>query len=183
VLFSQERIGEGGRPFRIYKLRTMRPDTEQTLWATADDPRVTPLGRLLRRTHLDELPQLLNVLRGEMRIVGPRPEQSGFVEQLEQAIPYYQRRHVLKPGLTGWAQVRCGYAGSDVGSAWKVCHDLWYLKQRSLRLDAIIVLETLRTLVADPQYTAEPSSVSFILAPSTDVIEAQPIPVPVPVHQ
>lgn len=174
VLFTQERIGEGGRPFRIYKLRTMRPEKVEAVWATADDPRITRIGRVLRRTHIDELPQIFNVLQGDMRIVGPRPEQPGFVEQLEGAIPFYQRRHLVKPGLTGWAQVRCGYAGSDVGSAWKVCHDLWYLKQRSLRLDFVIVLETLRTLVADPQYTAEPSSVSFILAPSTAAMEAQP---------
>lgn len=179
VLFTQHRIGEGGQPFRIYKLRTMRTENVEAVWATADDPRITRIGRVLRRTHVDELPQLLNVLRGEMRIVGPRPEQPAFVEQLEHAIPFYQRRHLVKPGLTGWAQVRCGYAGSDVGSAWKVCHDLWYLKQRSLRLDFVIVLETLRTLVADPQYTAEPSSVSFILAPSVATIEAQPGHVPV----
>lgn len=164
VLFRQVRIGESGRPFTILKLRTMRPEASSE-WASADDARVTAIGRLLRRTHLDELPQIVNVLRGEMSIVGPRPEQPGFVDQLEQVIPFYERRHLIKPGLTGWAQVRCGYAGSEVGSAWKVSHDLYYIKHRSFTMNVIIVLETLRTLVADPQYTAEPSSVDFILAP------------------
>jgi lipopolysaccharide/colanic/teichoic acid biosynthesis glycosyltransferase len=167
ALFRQLRIGEGGRPFLICKLRTMRVDASP-VWASAVDDRVTPLGRVLRRTHLDELPQVLNVLRGEMSIVGPRPEQPGFVARLEHLVPFYARRHLVKPGLTGWAQVRCGYAGSDVGSAWKVAHDLYYLKHRSFRLDLIILGETLRTLVADPQYSAEPASVDFILAPTRE---------------
>ena len=108
------------------------PSTE---WATARRrARDTRIGRFLRRTHLDELPQVLNVLRGEMSVVGPRPEQPAFVDRLEQVVPFYQRRHLMKPGLTGWAQVRCGYAGSDIGSAWKVCHDLYYLKHRSIAL-------------------------------------------------
>jgi lipopolysaccharide/colanic/teichoic acid biosynthesis glycosyltransferase len=132
-------------------------------WAGLDDPRVTGVGRLLRRTHLDELPQLVNVLRGEMTIVGPRPEQPEFVERLESWMPFYTRRHLLKPGITGWAQVRCGYAGSDVGSAWKLCHDLYYLKHRSLAFDLVILGETVRTLVADRQYAVEPGNVSFIL--------------------
>jgi exopolysaccharide biosynthesis polyprenyl glycosylphosphotransferase len=176
VLFKQLRIGEGGRPFTVYKLRTMRvgaPSAAQ--WAAADDPRVTPIGRFLRRTHLDEMPQLINVLKGEMSIVGPRPEQPEFVERLEAWVPYYTRRHLVKPGITGWAQVRCGYAGSDVGSAWKLCHDLYYLKHRSLRLDLVILGETVRTLVADRQYTVEPKNVSFIL--NSDWIQTeQPAP-------
>lgn len=163
AFFRQRRIGEGGQPFTILKLRTMRVNTA-TAWAAEHDERITRVGRLLRRTHLDELPQLVNILRGEMSIVGPRPEQPAFVEQLEAAIPFYERRHLVKPGLTGWAQVRCGYAGSELGSAWKVCHDLYYVKHRSLALDLVILGETLRTLVADPQYTAEPSNVNFILA-------------------
>jgi exopolysaccharide biosynthesis polyprenyl glycosylphosphotransferase len=170
VFFRQERIGEGGRPFTIFKLRTMTSGASSE-WSSAADHRVTPIGRLLRRTHLDELPQVLNVLRGEMSIVGPRPEQPSFVDQLEQVIPFYQRRHLIKPGLTGWAQVRCGYAGSEVGSAWKVCHDLYYLKNRSVWMNLVILGETLRTLVADPQYTAQPSSVEFILAPTPVPVE------------
>ena len=176
VLFKQLRIGEGGRPFTVYKLRTMRvgaPSAAQ--WAAADDPRVTSVGRFLRRTHLDELPQLINVLKGEMSVVGPRPEQPEFVERLEAWVPYYTRRHLVKPGITGWAQVRCGYAGSDVGSAWKLCHDLYYLKHRSLGLDLVILGETIRTLVADRQYSVEPKNVSFIL--NSDWIQGeQPAP-------
>ncbi len=166
-LFSQKRIGEGGRPFTVYKLRTMRQGSgEAAQWASADDPRITPLGRFLRRSHLDELPQLINVLRGDMTLVGPRPEQPEFVERLEGAIPFYTRRHLIKPGVTGWAQVRCGYSGSDFGSAWKLCHDLYYLKHRSFWLDIAIIVETARTLVADRQYDVEPAGVSFILRPA-----------------
>ncbi len=118
---------------------------------------------------------MLNVLRGEMSVVGPRPEQPAFVDRLETVVPFYQRRHLMKPGLTGWAQVRCGYAGSEIGSAWKVCHDLYYLKHRSLALNLVILCETVRTLVADPQYTAEPASVDFILAPTRTPLDAGPI--------
>jgi lipopolysaccharide/colanic/teichoic acid biosynthesis glycosyltransferase len=101
-----------------------------------------------------------------MSLVGPRPEQPGFVDRLERTIPYYSRRHLIKPGVTGWAQVRCGYAGSDFGSAWKLCHDLYYLKHRSIWLDLAIIAETARTLVADRQYDVEPVGVSFILRPA-----------------
>jgi exopolysaccharide biosynthesis polyprenyl glycosylphosphotransferase len=152
VLFRQRRIGSRGREFTLLKLRTMRTAPSEARWSSLDDERVTPIGRLLRRTHLDEIPQLLNVLRGEMSVVGPRPEQPEFVEHLEHMLPYYNRRHLIKPGLTGWAQVRCGYAGSDAGSAWKLCHDLFYLKHQSLGLDLAILAETARTLVADRQF-------------------------------
>ena len=175
VLFRQVRIGEGGQPFTVYKLRTMQlgsPSAAQ--WAEFDDPRVTAIGRLLRRSHLDEVPNLLNVLKGEMSLVGPRPEQPEFVDRLETLVPYYQRRHLLKPGITGWAQVRCGYAGSDLGSAWKLCHDLFYLKHRSLTLDFIILGETIRTLFADRQYAVEPNDVSFILGSERAVGEGAP---------
>jgi exopolysaccharide biosynthesis polyprenyl glycosylphosphotransferase len=175
VFFKQERIGEGGRPFTIFKLRTMREGVD-TEWATASDSRVTGIGKFLRKTHLDELPQVINILRGDMSVVGPRPEQPAFVDRLEQVIPYYQRRHLMKPGLTGWAQVRCGYAGSEVGSAWKVCHDLYYLKHRSFALNVVILAETLRTLIDDSQYSAEPASVDFILAPTlTPLDSAAPV--------
>jgi lipopolysaccharide/colanic/teichoic acid biosynthesis glycosyltransferase len=144
VFFRQRRIGQRGRPFTILKLRTMRAGAAaDAQWSALDDPRVTRIGKVLRRTHLDELPQLLNVLRGEMSLVGPRPEVPVFVEYLEEALEFYSRRHMLKPGITGWAQVRCGYAGSDIGSAWKLCHDLYYLKHRSLALDLVILAETL----------------------------------------
>jgi exopolysaccharide biosynthesis polyprenyl glycosylphosphotransferase len=163
VFFKQLRIGEGGRPLWIYKLRTMRAGAgEEAQWAEPDDPRVTSVGRLLRRSHFDELPQLINVLRGEMSIVGPRPEQPEFVERLERRLPYYSRRHLIKPGITGWAQVRCGYAGSDLGSGWKLCHDLYYLKYRSMAFDLAILAETLRTVFSDPYQTVDTSTVAFI---------------------
>lgn len=164
VFFKQTRIGEGGKPLEIYKLRTMRIELDAVAaqWASPDDPRVTRVGRVLRRAHLDEVPQILNVLRGEMSLVGPRPEQPEFVERLEEFIPFYERRHLLKPGLTGWAQVRCGYAGSDKGSAWKLSHDLYYLKHRSLSFDIAILGETVRTLFADSQHRVEPARLSFV---------------------
>lgn len=177
ALFRQTRIGEGGRPFTMCKLRTMRVGNTDTSWATEADDRVTPIGAFLRRSHLDELPQLLNVLRGDMSIVGPRPEQPQIVDELEMLMPFYQRRHLVKPGVTGWAQVRCGYAGSHAGSAWKLCHDLYYLKHRSIWLNMIIIVETLRTLFADRQYTARPLSVDFIVAPAYSVPEVLHVPV------
>jgi exopolysaccharide biosynthesis polyprenyl glycosylphosphotransferase len=152
VLFRQRRIGSRGREFTLIKLRTMHAEPAEGRWSSADDERVTTIGRRLRRMHLDEVPQLLNVLRGEMSVVGPRPEQPEFVERLEGSLPHYSRRHLIKPGLTGWAQVRCGYSGSDSGSAWKLCHDLYYLKHQSLGLDIAILLETVRTLIADRQF-------------------------------
>jgi exopolysaccharide biosynthesis polyprenyl glycosylphosphotransferase len=143
AVFAQTRIGERGRPFRLFKLRTMRVGSgDEAAWAEENDPRATLVGRFLRRSHLDELPQLWNVLRAEMSFVGPRPEQIPFVERLERSLPFYQRRHLIRPGLTGWAQVRCGYAGSDVGAAWKLCNDLYYVKHRSLGLDLLLLVET-----------------------------------------
>ena len=176
ALFRQTRIGEGGRPFTMYKLRTMRVGNADTSWATEIDDRVTPIGAFLRRSHLDELPQLLNVLRGDMSIVGPRPEQPQLVDELELLMPFYQRRHLVRPGVTGRAQVRCGYAGSHAGTAWKLCHDLYYLKHRSTWLNMVIIVETLRTLFADRQYTARPLSVDFILAPAHTVSEVLHVP-------
>jgi lipopolysaccharide/colanic/teichoic acid biosynthesis glycosyltransferase len=147
AFFTQERIGYHGRPFKLIKLRTMRVGVSSE-WAHGEtDPRVTPLGRVLRRTHLDELPELVNVLRGEMSLVGPRPEQTTHVARLERALPFYDRRHLIKPGLTGWAALRCGYGGSDAGSAWKLCHDMCYVKQRSVGFDLLILAETAAELV------------------------------------
>ncbi len=144
-LFRQERIGEGGRPFTLYKLRTMHPSSgTDAQWAEIDDPRVTSVGRFLRSTHLDELPQLLNVIRGDMSLVGPRPEQPAVVERLEREVPFYQRRHLIRPGITGWAQIHCGYVRSDSGCIWKHCHDLYYLKHRSTRVDLWILAVTAR---------------------------------------
>jgi exopolysaccharide biosynthesis polyprenyl glycosylphosphotransferase len=152
VLFRQRRIGNRGEEFTMLKLRTMRTATAEARWSSATDDRITPIGRMLRRSHLDEVPQLINVLLGDMSVVGPRPEQPEFVERLERTLPHYNRRHLIKPGLTGWAQVRCGYAGSDEGSALKLCNDLFYLKHQSLGLDLAILVETARTLIADRQF-------------------------------
>jgi lipopolysaccharide/colanic/teichoic acid biosynthesis glycosyltransferase len=176
VFFKQLRIGEGGRALRIYKLRTMRAGADlEAQWAEPNDPRVTSVGRLMRRLHFDELPQLINVLRGEMSIVGPRPEQPEFVERLEQRLPYYSRRHLIKPGITGWAQVRCGYAGSDLGSGWKLCHDLYYLKYRSMAFDLAILVETLRTVFSDPYQTVDTSTVAFIHGGREQAVTDEPV--------
>ncbi|MGH2928798.1 MAG: sugar transferase, partial [Solirubrobacteraceae bacterium] len=161
ALFRQVRTGERGRPFTILKLRTMRPGAESR-WAVADDERVTRLGRLLRRTHIDEIPQLLNVLEGDMSLVGPRPEQPGYGELLERSVPFYSRRHAIKPGITGWAQVRCGYGGSEDGAAWKVAHDLYYLKHRSVALDLAILWRTAAACLRDSQHRAEPAPTPFV---------------------
>jgi exopolysaccharide biosynthesis polyprenyl glycosylphosphotransferase len=144
VFFRQERIGRGGRPFRIWKFRTMRVDAEADgpVWASPEDRRTTRLGRVLRRTRLDEVPQFLNVLRGEMALVGPRPERPEFVRMLERAVPFYDRRHLMRPGITGWATVRFGY-GDSVGDKWRTHeYDLYYLKHRSPWLDLEILART-----------------------------------------
>jgi exopolysaccharide biosynthesis polyprenyl glycosylphosphotransferase len=144
VLYRQRRLGEFGEEFDILKLRTMRPDAEANgpQWAASGDDRITRVGRVLRRTHLDEIPQLWNVLRGDMTLVGPRPERPEMVAELERRFPHYTRRHLVKPGIAGWAALRCGYAGSDIGTAWKLCHDLFYIKRRSMLADALILAET-----------------------------------------
>ncbi len=173
AFFTQERIGEGGKPFVLYKLRTMTPATEESAqWAGEDDPRITPVGRLLRRTHIDELPQLLNILKGDMSMVGPRPEQPTFVGRLERLVPFYQRRHLIKPGLTGWAQVRCGYAGSDRGSLWKVSHDLYYVKHRAVALDLAIMWETAIELVRPRPHVVTEAMVGWVFEESEAQAEA-----------
>jgi exopolysaccharide biosynthesis polyprenyl glycosylphosphotransferase len=153
ALFRQVRTGEGGQPFTLYKLRTMRAHQEgEAAWSSAQDPRVTPIGRHLRRWHVDELPQLWNILRGEMSVVGPRPEQPEFVAALEREFPFYHRRHALRPGIAGWAQARCGYAGSEAGAAWKLSHDLYYLKHRSLFFDLRILLQSMWQAAVGKQF-------------------------------
>ena len=144
AFYRQRRVGERGREFEIIKLRTMVVDAEAggPQWSGAGDVRVTRLGRFLRRTHIDELPQLWCVLRGDMTLVGPRPERPEICAELENRFPHYVRRHLVKPGITGWAQLRCGYAGSELGTAWKLCHDLFYIKRRSILADSLIIVET-----------------------------------------
>jgi len=149
ILYSQVRVGRNGRPFTVFKFRSMRPDAEVgtgPVWSVAGDPRVTRLGRFLRRTRLDELPQLWNVLRGDMSVVGPRPERPQFVAELTERIPFYSQRHAVRPGLTGWAQVRHTYAASVEESMQKLQYDLFYIKHLSLAFDLFIVFETLKTV-------------------------------------
>ena len=146
VLFTQERLGQGGRRFRVYKFRTMRQDAEadgQAKWTDKGDPRTTAVGRVLRRMHIDEFPQFWNVLRGEMSLVGPRPERPELVAELEQQIPFYRARLLVKPGLSGWAQVSYGKGASFEGSAEKLEYDLYYIKHRGLWLDLWVVLRTI----------------------------------------
>jgi sugar transferase (PEP-CTERM system associated) len=150
AFYSQKRVGREGQLFTIYKLRSMRADAEKgtgAVWSRAGDPRVTPIGRFLRRTRLDELPQLWNVLRGDMSFVGPRPERPEFVAALTREIPFYGQRHVVRPGLTGWAQIRHSY-GSDVNDALqKLQYELFYIKHMSVAFDLFIMLETIKTVL------------------------------------
>jgi exopolysaccharide biosynthesis polyprenyl glycosylphosphotransferase len=150
VIYRQTRVGEGGRHFTIFKFRTMREDAENEgtpRYAQVDDSRVTRVGRLLRQTHLDELPQLWNVVRGEMSIVGPRPERPEFVDLLEHTVPFWTRRLLVKPGITGWAQLRCGYACDASSAAEKLSYDLWYLRNRNVVVDLAICFKTVSSLL------------------------------------
>jgi len=150
VLFRQNRVGQNGHVFRMLKFRSMQnePAQQGPQWTKSSDHRITRVGRVIRKFRLDELPQLLNVLRGEMSLVGPRPEQPGFVEMLEQKIPYYGQRHTLRPGITGWAQVKYGYGGSVEETRTKLEHELFYIKHLSLALDLAIVFETGKVLLS-----------------------------------
>jgi len=148
VLFWQDRMGYRGRPFRMCKFRTMRIDSELSgpKFATIHDGRVTRLGKFLRQSRLDELPQLWNVLLGDMSVIGPRPEQFAFARNFQQEIPAYGFRHLVKPGITGWAQVNQGYAANSEETRTKLEYDLYYVKNLSPWLDASVVLKTLRTV-------------------------------------
>ena len=149
ILYRQVRVGLHGRPFTLFKFRSMRIDAEATgpAWASRHDPRVTPWGRIMRRTRIDELPQLLNVLRGEMSLVGPRPERPHFVAQLDSAIPFHADRTRVKPGITGWAQVNYPYGASVEDARQKLAYDLYYVKHRNLLLDLVILLATVRVIL------------------------------------
>ncbi len=141
IFFTQPRVGRKGRPFRIYKYKTMSGGPTDT-WTAPNDPRITGVGRFLRKTRLDELPQVINLLRGEVSLVGPRPEQVGIAEQLRQAIPFYDERHIVKPGITGWAQLHT-YAASVEETKLKLQYDLYYVKHRSILFDLEIIAKTL----------------------------------------
>ncbi len=150
ILYRQRRVGQHGGVFDVLKFRSMRVDAEkpgEARWATTNDPRVTRVGDFIRKTRLDELPQLWNVLRGDMSFVGPRPERPEFVEQLEQTIPYYRERHAVKPGITGWAQLCYPYGASEKDAREKLQYDLYYVKHRSLIFDLAILVQTVEVVL------------------------------------
>jgi lipopolysaccharide/colanic/teichoic acid biosynthesis glycosyltransferase len=150
VLYSQERVGLGGSRFKCLKFRSMRTDAEKdgvARWAAKNDSRITRIGQFIRKTRIDELPQLVSVLRGEMSMVGPRPERPSFVEQLREQIPFYDIRHSIKPGVTGWAQVRYSYGASLDDAKRKHQFDLYYVKNNSLFLDLLILIETVSVVL------------------------------------
>jgi exopolysaccharide biosynthesis polyprenyl glycosylphosphotransferase len=149
LFYTQERVGRNSQSFRIIKLRTMvvNAEADGVKWAKKDDRRITAFGKFLRRTRIDEIPQFYNVLRGEMSIIGPRPERPFFVKDLSQVIPFYETRHIIKPGLTGWAQVNTRYGASVDDSLTKLQYDLYYIKHRSVFLDLSIFIKTLSTIL------------------------------------
>ncbi len=149
VLYSQNRVGLGNKEFKIYKFRSMKEDAEKdgAKWAVKNDPRVTKFGNFMRKTRIDELPQLWNVIKGEMTFVGPRPERMVFIKELEKEIPFYNIRHCVKPGLTGWAQVMYPYGASVEDAHQKLQYDLYYVKHQTLALDLMILFRTVKTVV------------------------------------
>jgi exopolysaccharide biosynthesis polyprenyl glycosylphosphotransferase len=151
VIYRQIRLGEKAKPFTMYKLRTMRHDAEiggEPIWASESDPRVTAIGRVLRRTRLDEFPQFWNVLKGDMSIVGPRPERPEYLAVLEAQVPFWSRRHLMKPGITGWAQITRGYTSDAISAEAKLSFDLWYLRHQSIAVDVCVCVKTLARLLS-----------------------------------
>jgi exopolysaccharide biosynthesis polyprenyl glycosylphosphotransferase len=149
VFYRQERVGEDGKIFTLLKFRSMCSDAEKNgpVWATLKDQRVTRIGNVIRRLRLDEIPQMINVLKGEMSFVGPRPERPVFIQQLQKEIPYYSQRHVAKPGITGWAQIRYPYGASKEDALEKLKYDLYYIKHMSVLFDLTIILETIKIVL------------------------------------
>jgi lipopolysaccharide/colanic/teichoic acid biosynthesis glycosyltransferase len=150
ILYRQQRVGRNGNVFTLYKFRSMVVDAEAVsgaVWAGRDDPRITRLGRVLRKYRLDEMPQLFNVVKGDMSIVGPRPERPEFVHTLSEQIPYYRQRHCIKPGLSGWAQINYKYGDTMEDVIIKLQYDLYYIKHLSPALDAYIVFNTFKTVL------------------------------------
>jgi lipopolysaccharide/colanic/teichoic acid biosynthesis glycosyltransferase len=149
VFYKQERIGKDGKPFNIIKFRSMRPDAEKdgAKWASKNDNRVTSVGAFIRKYRIDELPQLLNVVKGEMSFIGPRPERPEFVAKLIEEVPYYAERHNVKPGLAGWAQLNYPYGASVKDSLEKLKFDLYYVKHQSLLLDILILIRTVEVVL------------------------------------
>jgi exopolysaccharide biosynthesis polyprenyl glycosylphosphotransferase len=170
IFFRQRRVGEEGREFDMIKFRTLSVDADVKMGEGVPETElITPVGKVLRKVHLNEFPQLFQVMRGEMSLVGPRPEPPELVRVLGGSVPHYNRRALVKPGLTGWAQVRCGYAGSRIGTAWKTCHDLYYLKHRSVTLDLIVMLETIPALIERHESDEQVPAPDFILGDAADV--------------
>ena len=149
IFFKQTRVGLGNRDFTVYKLRSMRTDSEKNgaQFASKNDSRITRVGKFIRKTRIDELPQFINIIKGEMSLIGPRPEQRSFVEEFEKDIPFYTYRHIIKPGVTGWAQVTQGYAASEDETRIKLEHDFYYIKNFSFWLDVLILLKTIRIIL------------------------------------
>jgi len=149
VLYKQQRVGKNGRAFTLMKFRSMRTDAEKDgpVWAKSEDERMTRLGRIIRKIRVDEIPQFWNILRGDMNFVGPRPERPHFVAQLAQEIPFYEQRHLIPPGLTGWAQIKYPYGASIEDAKQKLQYDLYYIKNQNLTLDATILFETIKTIL------------------------------------
>lgn len=147
LFYRQERIGKGGRNFQILKFRSMKSGGVSSEWTTDEDQRITPFGRIIRLSHIDELPQFLNILVGDLSLVGPRPEQSTYVEQLRKSIPRYDERHLVRPGLTGWAQVNYPYGASEKDALEKLQYDLWYVKHQRLWVDAKVIARTVRHVI------------------------------------
>ena len=150
IFYRQRRVGLNGKVFTLYKFRSMYVDAEArtgAVWAKKDDPRITPLGRLLRKTRLDELPQFWNVIRGDMVIVGPRPERPEFVDVLAQQIPYYRQRLAVKPGITGWAQINHKYGDTQLDAMIKLEYDLYYIKHVAPALDFYIIFHTVKVML------------------------------------
>jgi sugar transferase (PEP-CTERM system associated) len=149
IFYKQERVGKNGAPFKVMKFRSMRTDAEKAgpVWASQDDDRTTRVGKIIRKLRIDEIPQFWNILRGEMDFVGPRPERPHFVSQLAEEIPYYEQRHLIAPGLTGWAQIKYPYGASIEDARQKLQYDLYYIKNQSLMLDVTIMFETIKIIL------------------------------------
>jgi lipopolysaccharide/colanic/teichoic acid biosynthesis glycosyltransferase len=149
IFYRQERVGQNGQTFTLMKFRSMRTDAESAgpQWASQNDSRITRMGEFIRQTRIDEIPQIINVLRGDMSFIGPRPERPFFVESLSRHVPYYRERHRMKPGITGWAQINYPYGASIADAKEKMSYDLYYLKNFTIFLDVLILLQTARVVL------------------------------------
>ena len=154
IIYKQIRVGQNGKKFQIFKLRSMKKDSEKggAQWSKRNDKRITRVGKFLRLSKIDELPQLLCVLKGEMSLIGPRPERPEFEELLDKNIPFYKLKHLIKPGLSGWAQINYPYGASIKDSSYKLSYDLYYLKHRSVLLDFFIIFKTIKVILNSQKF-------------------------------